>query len=72
LRIVSRLTAPWEFETSVNTYSVFSGVTRGLSQRENLAERGSLAATVGPLANTQKKLRNDNESRCGCLYWNPT
>jgi len=25
-------------------------------------------AEEGPLANTQKKLRNDTESGCGCLY----
>jgi len=38
-----------------------SGVTRGLSQGGNAVE-GS------PLANTQKKLRNNSECGCGCLY----
>jgi len=39
-----------------------SGVTRGLSQGKNLAERGPLASTGAALVNTKKKLRNDGES----------
>jgi len=35
---------------------------------ENLAKRGPLAIVWGPLANNQKKLRNDGESGCGWLY----
>jgi len=34
---------------------VCSGVTRGLSQGGNSAERGLLATAGGPLTNTQKK-----------------
>jgi len=49
-------------------YHPNSGVTRGLRQGENLAEKGSLATVWGPFVNTQKELRNDRESGCGCPY----
>jgi len=35
--------------------SIKSGVTKGLIQVGNLAERGPLATVGGPLANTQKR-----------------
>ena len=36
-------------------YAARSGVTRGLSQGENLAERGALVTAGGPLVNTQRQ-----------------
>jgi len=37
-----------------------------------LAERGQLDSVGDLLVNTQKKnLRNNGESGCGWLYWNP-
>jgi len=39
---------------------------------ENLVKRGSLATERDALANAQQKnLRNDGETACGWLYWNP-
>jgi len=35
---------------------------------ENLAKKGPMATVRVPLANNQKKMRNDAESGCGWLY----
>jgi len=46
-----------------------SGVTRGLSQKGNLAVRGQLASVGDLQFNTQKKnLRNNDESGYEWLY----
>ena len=46
------------------------GVTRGLSQVVNFAEGGPVSTRRGPPTNqhSEKQLRNDSESWCGCLY----
>jgi len=46
-----------------------SGVTRGLREMGNLADRGTLASVSDLQVNTQNKnLRNNGESGCGWLY----
>jgi len=45
-----------------------NGVTRGLSQGENLAEEGPQVTVRRPTSQHSKKLRNYSEPERGCLH----